>query len=328
MPSHVYRRHTPLNDTRRYSSLPEMARRAALDRGRQILIALAVTGALCAAVWLLNLPAPGIVLCAGLTAITAWLGLPAGIAGVAGAMVYVMYFYSAGHDFVTYPPDGLRKVLTMLLCASANVVIVGTLKGRLQRTQRRLREANAALRADDRVLNEADATDPMTGVRSRWAIRRDYNRYVDRYVHVMMLDLDDYRHLNDTYGHAVGDYLLKKVGAALSEIFGPDACYRYGGDEFLVLCVELDRQTFPARVRRLRETLGDISLEDKRLPVRFSAGSVYGDCEQNDDLRLMMHQAGQNLREVKHRGGNDHIDTEYSRKLARSIQKQDTLDEL
>ena len=175
-------------------------------------------------------------------------------------------------------------------------------------------EADAALRDDARVPCESGATDTLTGVGSRGAIRQNYPRYRSRFLHVMLLDLDDYRQTNDTYGHAVGDYILRKVGASLAEVFGPEACYRFGGDAFLVICDDADPAAFPARVDRLRQALGDIALDDKRLPVRFSAGSVYGDCERSDDLRLMMHQADRNLRQAQAAGGGQLIDTGYSRR--------------
>ena len=291
-----------MNDPRKtdisFGAAPALMLRAA--------IALAAMLALSAAADRFSIPYPGMLLCLGLTALTARFGIAAGVAG--GAAM-------AGYVALRHPgPENLYALAVLMLGAAANVAVVGGLKRRRDRALRRLDEADAALRDDARVPCESGATDTLTGVGSRGAIRQNYPRYRSRFLHVMLLDLDDYRQTNDTYGHAVGDYILRKVGASLAEVFGPEACYRFGGDAFLVICDDADPAAFPARVDRLRQALGDIALDDKRLPVRFSAGSVYGDCERSDDLRLMMHQADRNLRQAQAAGGGQLIDTGYSRR--------------
>lgn len=310
-----------MNNSERFDGFTDRARRGALARVHHVILTLLVMCVLVAAVYGLNIPNPNIVLCVGLTAMTAQFGYPSGIAGGLVMAVYSMFFFSENHSFFIYTSQNLYKLTVIVLSVAAEVLLVGRLKARHDQALHRLAQANAALRMDNESLTEANATDPLTGVRNRWAIRRDYSRYENRYVHVMMLDLDEYKQLNDTYGHAVGDYILRQVGAGLKEVFGLENSYRYGGDEFLVICAELAPDPFAARVARLRDMLGDIYVGEKRLPVRFSAGSVYGDCEHSDDLRLMMHQADYNLYEVKRQGGNRAIDTEYNRRTAKNLER-------
>ena len=310
-----------MNNNERFDGYTERVRRGALVQVQHVILTLLVMVLLVAVVYSLNIPNPNIVLCVGLTAMTALFGYPAGIAGGLVMALYSMFFFSENHSFLVYTPQNLYKLAVIVLSIAAEVLLVGRLKARNERTLRQLAQANAALRVDNESLTEANATDPLTGVRNRWAIRRDYTRFENRYVHVMMLDLDEYKQLNDTYDHAVGDYILRKVGAGLTEVFGADCSYRYGGDEFLVICMEMDRDAFVARVERLRGLLSDLYVGDKRLPVRFSAGSVYGDCERDDDLRLMMHQADYNLYEVKRQGGGTTLDTEYNRRAAKNLER-------
>ena len=300
-----------MNNNERFHGYTERARRGALTRAHHVVLTLLVMAGLAAAVYGLKVPCPVLVLFVGLTAMTARFGYPSGIAGG-----LLMAAYAVG--FLSRDPYELAVIA---LSIAAEVLLVGQLKTRQDQALKKLKQANDALRADSESLTEANATDPLTGVRNRWAIRRDYSRYENRCVQVMMLDLDDYKQLNETYGHAVGDYILRRVGTGLTEIFGAECCYRYGGDEFLVICAALDPRTFAARVARLRDLLSDISVGEKRLPVRFSAGSVYGDCAQSDDLRLMMHQADYNLYQARQQGGGRTFDTEYNRRAAKNLER-------
>ena len=316
-----HRRKHALNRAEKFADFPGLRRRSALNHIRHALMALAGVGALGAAVAVLNVPAPGAVLCAGMAVASALLGYTGGIFGGVATAVAACYLFSENHSLTAFSAQGLGRLTAVLLSAAVIALTVGRQKRNLDKARQRLTEANATLREDTGSMSDTNTIDPLTGIQNRWAIRRDYARYENHSITVMMLDLDEYQRTNDTYGHAVGDYILKKVGAALSEVFGAGACYRYAGDAFLVICMDLDRAALPARVSRLQEALGDIYLDDKRLPVTFSAGSVHGQCEQSDDLRLMMHQAEYNLLEVKRRGGGHHIDTDYSRKTARSLER-------
>ena len=75
---------------------------------------------------------------------------------------------------------------------------------------------NNRLKEDNLSLEAATTKDSLTGVKNRFALRRDYEKYDDTNVHIMMLDIDDFKKVNDRYGHSVGDYLLRKVGDAHS----------------------------------------------------------------------------------------------------------------
>ena len=89
-----------------------------------------------------------------------------------------------------------------------------------------------------RVLNER-----MTGLGSRYAIA--------------MVDVDHFKGFNDTYGHEVGDQVLKMVGARLMNVTGGGSPFRYGGEEFTVLFTgKSARETLP-HLERLRQTIAD-----------------------------------------------------------------------
>ncbi len=181
---------------------------------------------------------------------------------------------------------------------------------------------NNRLKEDNLSLEAATTKDSLTGVKNRFALRRDYEKYDDTNVHIMMLDIDDFKKVNDRYGHSVGDYLLRKVGDALSEFFGADYSYRYGGDEFLVIFPDVEEEKFKILIQEMEARLNDISLEEKKFPVHFSAGYVYGKTLLQDDLRLMLRQADELLYKAKGTGKDTFLGEEYDRGYALNIKKR------
>ncbi len=181
---------------------------------------------------------------------------------------------------------------------------------------------NEALKEDNLTLEAATIRDSLTGVKNRFALRRDYDNYSEQDIHIMMFDLDDFKSVNDIYGHSVGDYLLKQTGDSLIECFGAPYSYRYGGDEFLVIVPDMSEEDFKNSIMSLEKRLSEIFLEDKSFPVKFSAGYVYGKTLLQDDLRLMLRQADELLYESKQSGKNTFRGQKYDREAAELIKKK------
>jgi diguanylate cyclase (GGDEF)-like protein len=89
---------------------------------------------------------------------------------------------------------------------------------------------------------------------------------------LILVDIDDFKRINDRYGHSIGDQVLKLVGDKLSETMrSADAIYRYGGDEFVVLGADLAHDRALSVAERLRGTIEMLSEADG-LPVTVSVG--------------------------------------------------------
>jgi diguanylate cyclase (GGDEF)-like protein len=124
-------------------------------------------------------------------------------------------------------------------------------------------------------------TDHLTGLATRAKADRDLAQLAalaDRFsepLSVAMLDVDEFKRVNDRYGHAVGDRVLRRLGEHLRRDFrGTDVTGRWGGEEFIVAMYGMTREN---GVRRLADTLGRFGEEefaDSRgtLRVSFSAG--------------------------------------------------------
>lgn len=127
--------------------------------------------------------------------------------------------------------------------------------------------ANAKLR---HAAEEMASFDPLTGLPNRRVLLDRLLEAEQRAMHngwqlgVIYLDLDDFKAVNDTYGHQVGDELLKSVSAAMTPMLGPGDCLaRLGGDEFVVVVEDVEgREELNILAQRLKS-----AVEGRRVPV-------------------------------------------------------------
>ena len=136
-------------------------------------------------------------------------------------------------------------------------VIVGTL-------YRKVRHANAQLEEKNLELKQQSARDPLTALYNRRHFQefmRGYEEIERRNVGtpagdmvsaMFLLDVDHFKHVNDTYGHGAGDAVLREIAAALREILREtDMIVRWGGEEFLAFLPAVRRDSLDEVARRL-----------------------------------------------------------------------------
>lgn len=142
--------------------------------------------------------------------------------------------------------------------------------------------------------------DSLTRVKNRQALRKNFGRLAAQpgKLFVMLIDLDNFKSVNDIHGHASGDTCLTNVGQALRRVFPPEGCFRYGGDEFLLITPEKSKEDFDRKVADMMDVYQSLA-NDAGLSTTLSAGYVYGSCRDMNDLRKMMYQADVNLYEIK-----------------------------
>ena len=113
--------------------------------------------------------------------------------------------------------------------------------------------------------------------------------------------------------------LFWKFAFILADSFGGEWCYRYGGDEFLVILPDIPEGDFLGRLETLKQKVRQIDMDGDGQPVHFSVGYVHGVCELSYDLRLMMHQADSNLYDAKSLGRGCCVGRAFSRVFAESL---------
>jgi diguanylate cyclase (GGDEF)-like protein/putative nucleotidyltransferase with HDIG domain len=130
---------------------------------------------------------------------------------------------------------------------------------------------------------EDSLTDPLTGLPNRRSMFVHLSRELSRAgrlgteVALIVMDIDGFKGINDTYGHNVGDLALREVATTLQSALRPyDLCVRYAGDEFIVVLAETSREKAEAKRLELQELVAGIELEirpGKRIEVLVSAGA-------------------------------------------------------
>jgi two-component system cell cycle response regulator len=167
--------------------------------------------------------------------------------------------------------------------------------------------------AHDR-LERLAAVDPLTDAYNRRfglaRLREEFSRAVraENPLGLLMLDLDRYKNVNDTYGHLVGDRVLRAVAAACRRVVREgDVLIRYGGEEFLVLLPGAGALDLAEVGERIRRAVAETSVEDggQRVGVTVSlGGATYRDTSVSMDALVALADAA--LYDAKE-GGRDRL---------------------
>jgi diguanylate cyclase len=144
------------------------------------------------------------------------------------------------------PTHSLANLIDVCIVLSLTAFVVWLLAGDLQAALANLQAENARVRQSQARIEFLATHDPLTGLPNR-VLARD--RFAQAAVHaqrersraaVLFLDLDDFKHVNDSLGHPRGDELLRAVSQRLTRALrGSDTVCRQGGDEFLILVADV-----------------------------------------------------------------------------------------
>lgn len=133
---------------------------------------------------------------------------------------------------------------------------------------------------------------------------------------ILMLDIDHFKHVNDTYGHLAGDSILKDLAATIKKWSrGSDLCFRYGGEEFLLILDDTDANQALKIAERIRENVERHTYlyKGKIIPITISIGA--STFKQNESLDSFKERADQALYSAKTNGRNQAISNELNHTL-------------
>jgi len=162
-------------------------------------------------------------------------------------------------------------------------------------------------------ISEYAYQDPLTNLPNRRLLQDRLNqalthaRRYKRCMGVMFLDIDHFKAINDTHGHAFGDELIRAVANRLSEcVRSADTVCRLGGDEFVIVISEVANQHDIALIARkiLKSASKPIIVDGIEAHVTLSVGVMIYDVDSHDDADTLMKKADQALYEMKREGRN------------------------
>ncbi len=122
-----------------------------------------------------------------------------------------------------------------------------------------------------------------------------------------LLDLDNFKRINDNHGHQTGDEVLRRVASRLlSSVRGDDAICRIGGDEFLVIMADTDAAIATRVAERIRQAITDtpIPTRDGTMPMSVSVGCTVRQPRDASAVEVLLERADQALRDSKAAGRN------------------------
>ena len=181
-------------------------------------------------------------------------------------------------------------------------------------TQIKRKRYNDRLRTSVRQTIELAVTDGLTGLNNR--------RYLDNHLKVLfnraaargrplslcMTDIDRFKQVNDTYGHAAGDEVLKEFAARIrSTVRGADLACRYGGEEFVVVMPDTDARSAAIIAERLRSIIESkpFVLRDSGIPLNITASlGIACNAAGTETPEQLLKQADRALYEAKNSGRN------------------------
>ena len=182
--------------------------------------------------------------------------------------------------------------------------------GRLRRNRDELDSVNAELQEKNRELHQLSIIDELTGLHNRKHLMETLDAEVTRSKRnghtfaLLVIDIDHFKLINDTYGHQKGDQVLRQLGAVFREtVRSVDYIARYGGEEFIVILPEVGAAGGHEVAERIRERVSLERINRKGDRITISIGMAMF-AEHGNSADLLFQQADQALYAAKNSGRN------------------------
>ena len=236
-----------------------------------------------------------------------WLGLPLGaiyqnyrVVLLAFTASMILNYYSFFYLHQQIFPNVVRGDFVYLVLFG--VFVTTFLMTFIHMTLRLWRD----VRETNEKLQELAFHDPLTGAANRILLKKEFaerkKRKVDS-IALLFFDMNDFKYINDTYGHDVGDQLLEKVVSRVSrELQNSDILCRLGGDEFVILLSNRDKNELDGLSAQIQSVLEEpMNINRHMIQVSASIGTAYTTEVSNSDLEKMIKVADGDMYDSKRR---------------------------
>lgn len=213
------------------------------------------------------------------------------------AACYIFLGYSSTDDsmfWINHAGDFMSQFAPMLLVAYITTMLSADIRTALSRIK---------------IISETDELTGIYNVRAFTALAGRAHKQSIRYGHtysIVMVDSDNLKAVNDTYGHEAGNRLLKLTVTCIQQgLRETDVFARYGGDEFVLLLPQTKADGAFEVAERIRKTIASMPLDTqgKQVPTTVSIG-IASFPAHGEDLAIIMNRADQAMYHSKQRGRN------------------------
>lgn len=222
---------------------------------------------------------------------------------------------------IDYPSlNALTITLRTTAHAMESSTLYAMLREHLQKLEWTVQERTKELEAATRELKKSNEklmalsdTDSLTGIYNRRFLMKSLDREIKRAkenrecLSLIILDIDHFKKINDTYGHQNGDIVIKTVAdVSQKRMRFNDILARYGGEEFVIVLPHTSLSDSVSIAERLRESIHGTRFPPpmENLTVTASFGVATFPTDTVDDINSLIRQADKALYEAKHRGRN------------------------
>lgn len=153
--------------------------------------------------------------------------------------------------------------------------------------------------------------DPLTGAGNRVALDKTLTREIElakrhaQELSILMLDLDHFKQINDEFGHSMGDRVLQATAACMTRcIRQTDMCFRYGGEEFLILLSNAEHAGALRIAERIRQSICSLDFAAEKAELQVTASIGCATMSLDDTMVSLVHRADKALYQAKHAGRN------------------------
>ena len=207
------------------------------------------------------------------SSVSRWLGWAMLVEGViflhsAALLVPALWGNHIGFAYLNYSSfiDAWAELMLALAC----IAVIA------DRREELLHYANRELLQSQQRLSRLVDTDPLTNLSNRRNLRKTMDSVIDTGGSFIFVDINNFKQVNDLFGHQVGDNTLQLLAKLIVEQFRPeDHVIRWGGDEFLVISPGMDQESARARVVAIREALKHLAEDCPPFSIAAGIAELY-----------------------------------------------------
>lgn len=256
----------------------------------------------------LDIPNPVIVLVIFMIIFTVCLGSVSGAVSAVCIVIYALFYFSEGNDFITFSSEAAYKCFVVVISLAIIYIVVALLRRRTDHAFEKLIELNNKLKEQNRILEDESDHDALSGIYNRRggdkrvAICLSGNADSSFHAILAAIDIDNFKQINDVYGHAAGDRAIQILIERMQEAFGKYCILiRNGGDEFQAFLYGEDITEMEQTIVKFSDENFHVDFEEVHFDFHVSCGYAFYP-DQADSMSELYRKADIALYDVKMSG--------------------------